>query len=86
MSLEKKTVVEAVEVFANGLVHVRAETGIFEDGKQIGGTSTRRAIYPGDDYSQEDALVKSICAAVHTPEGIAAYQAAQEAAQVKNEV
>ena len=85
MPLEKKTVVEAVEVFVNGLIHVRAETAIFEDGKQISNTSTRRAIYPGDSYSQEDLLVQAICAAVHTPEGIAAYQAAQEAAQVKNE-
>jgi hypothetical protein len=86
MSLEKKTVIEAVEVFANLLVHVRAETGIFENGKQISNASTRRAIYPGDDYSQEDLLVQAICAAVHTPEGIAIYQTAQEAAQIKNEV
>jgi hypothetical protein len=42
----------------------------------------KRIIAPGDDYSQEDYRVQSACANVHTPEVIAAYKAAQEAAQL----
>jgi len=36
---------------------------------------------PGADYSGEDARVQAICAATHTAEVVAAYQAAIEAAQ-----
>ena len=32
---------------------------------------------PGADYSAEDAKVQAICAATHTPEVIAAYEASQ---------
>jgi hypothetical protein len=84
MSLEKKITVECVEVFANGVVYVRSEIGIFEDQKQISTSSNRKAIYPGDDFSQEDALTQSICSAVHTPEQIAAYQAQQAEASAKS--
>ena len=34
------------------------------------------------DYSNEDAKVQAICAAIHTPEVVAAYEAAQEASRV----
>ena len=56
---------------------IRTCTRIIEDGKQISGTFHRHVVAPGDDYSAEDAKVQAICAAVHTPEVIAAYQAAQ---------
>ena len=54
----------------------------------ISGTYHRHVIAPGQDYSQEDARVQAICAAMHTPEVVAAYQDAQavvaEAAQEAN--
>jgi hypothetical protein len=80
--LEKVTVIDRIEVVENGGVQVRTKTAIMEDGKQISGTFHRHVVAPGDDYSAEDAKVQAICAAVHTPEVIAAYQAAQEAAQL----
>ena len=40
-------------------------------------------VYTGDDYSQEDAKVQAVCAVIHTPEVIAAYQAIVEAEQAK---
>ena len=79
MALEKITVVDRIEVLENGCVQVRTKTAILEDGKQISGTFHRHVVVPGDDYSGEDARVQSICAATHTPEVIAAYQAAQAA-------
>jgi hypothetical protein len=81
--LEKQTVVDLIETVENGCVQIRTCTRIIEDGKQISGTFHRHVVSPGDDYSAEDAKVQAICAAVHTPEVIAAYQAAQAAAQAK---
>lgn len=52
-----------------------------EDGKQISGNFHRHVVAPGNDYSAEDAKVQAICAAVHTADVVAAYQAAQEAAK-----
>jgi len=83
--LEKQIVVDLIETIENGCVQVRTSTRIMEDGKQLSSTFHRHVVSPGDDYSAEDAKVQAICAAVHTPEVVAAYQAAQavkEAAQL----
>ena len=80
MALEKVIVVDRIEVVENGSLQVRTKTAIMEDGKQISGTFHRHVVAPGDDYSNEDARVQAICAATHTIEVIAAYQAAQAAA------
>ena len=77
MTIEKQIIVDLIEVIQNGCVQVRTKTLIIEDGKEISGTFHRHVVSPCDDYSQEDAKVQAICAAVHTPEVIAAYQAAQ---------
>lgn len=84
--LEKQITVDLIEVVENGIVQVRVATKIVEDGKQISSTFHRHVVAPGDDYSGESDRVKAICAATHTPEVIAAYQAAQEAAQANIEV
>jgi archaellum component FlaF (FlaF/FlaG flagellin family) len=76
MALEKVTVVDRIEVFENGSVQVRTKTSIMENGKQISGNFHRHVVAPGDDYSAEDSKVKAICAAMHTEQVIAAYQAA----------
>jgi len=77
MALEKIQIVDRIEVIENGSVQVRTKTAIMEDGKQISGTFHRHVVAPGDDYSAEDARVQAICAATHTAEVVAAYQAAQ---------
>ena len=75
MALEKVIVVDLIEVTENGTVQVRTKTAIVEDGQQISGSFHRHVIVPGDDYANEDARVKAICKATHTPKVIAAYQA-----------
>jgi len=77
--LEKQIVVDLIEIIENGSVQVRTATKIIEDGKELNRTFNRHVVAPGDDYSQEDDRVKAVCAAVHTPEVIAAYQAMMEA-------
>ena len=77
MALKKVISVDLIEVVENGNVQVRTKTAVMEDGKQLSGAFHRHVVAPGDDYSAEDAKVQAICAAVHTAEVIAAYQAAQ---------
>ena len=79
MALEKKSIVDRIEIIENGCVQVRTAIKIMEDGNEINRTFHRHVIAPGDDYSQEDDRVKAICQVTHTPEVIAAYQAMMEA-------
>jgi hypothetical protein len=79
MALEKKVVNDLIEVVENGCVQVRTKTAILEDGVEISSKFHRHVVAPGDDYSAEDAKVQAICAAIHTPEVVAAYEAAQVA-------
>jgi len=77
MALEKIEIVDRIEVVENSCIQVRIKTAILEDGVEISGKFHRHVVAPGDDYSAEDAKVKAICAAMHTPQVIAAYKAAQ---------
>ena len=81
MALEKIEIVDRIEVIENGAVQVRTATRVMENGTPISGTFRRHIVAPGDDYSAEDARVKAICAAMHTADVVAAYKAAQAAAQ-----
>lgn len=74
MSLEKKTIVDRIEVLNNGCVQVRTKIAIFDDGVQVSGTYHRHVIAPGDDYNNEDTRVQAVCASIHTPEVVEAYQ------------
>ena len=77
MALEKIAIVDRIEVVENGSVQVRTKTAIMEDGKQISGTFHRHVVAPGDDYSNEDARVQNVCAALHTAEVVETYRLAQ---------
>jgi hypothetical protein len=79
--LEKIKVIDQIEVLESGIVQVRAATKIMDDGVEVSRTFHRHVVVPGQDYSQEDAKVQAICAAVQTPDVIAAYEAAIEAAK-----
>ena len=80
--IEKQTVVDRIETQANGIVAVRFLVNIVEDGVQIMQSPAGKYINPGDDYSQEDEKVKTICAVVHTDKVIADYKAAQNKDQL----
>jgi hypothetical protein len=77
MSLSKIVTVDRIEALESGSVQVRTKTAILEDGKEISSKFHRHVVVPGADYSAEDAKVQAICAATHTPEVVAAYNAAQ---------
>jgi hypothetical protein len=74
---EKTTVVDRIEVLADQTVAVRYVVTVTEDGQPFAENIKGNYIRPGDDYSQEDAKVQSVCALVHTPEAIETYRLAQ---------
>ena len=74
---DKQTVVDRIEVMADHTVAVRYVVTVTEDGQPFAENVKGNYFKPGDDYSAEETKVQAICAAVHTPEVIAAYQAAQ---------
>ena len=76
MALTKEVVIDKIEVTENGVVQVRQATRIIEDGTQLSQSYHRWTIAPGQSYSDQDAKVKAICQAAHTPAVIAAYEAA----------
>ena len=78
---KKTTVVDRIEVLADQTVAVRYVVTVLEDGKPFAEQVKGNYFRPGDDYSAEEAKVQSVCALVHTAEVIAAYQAAQKAAE-----
>jgi hypothetical protein len=81
MALEKIEIIDRIEVVDSGVVQVRTKTVIKEDGVEISSKFHRHVVAPGADCSTEDARVRAICAAIHTADVVAAYQATQEAAQ-----
>ena len=81
MALTKETVVDQITVSENGTVLYREATRIMEDGNQISQTFHRSSLTPAQDLTGVPANVVAICNAAWTPEVIAAYQAAQAAAE-----
>jgi hypothetical protein len=77
MALEKKVVIDKIEVLEDGQIQVRQATKVLEDGKEIGKTYYRWVISPGDDFSKQDKRVKDIAQVVHTQEVKDAYIAKQ---------
>ena len=78
MALEKVVSQDKIEIVGEfKAVQVRTCTKVMEDGVELSSGYHRHVISAGDDYSTESAEVQAICAAVHTPEIIAAFEAAQ---------
>ena len=81
MSLTKTTTVDKITVTENGIVLYREATRIMEDGNQLSQTYHRSSLTPAQDLIGIPANVVAICNVAWTAEVIAAYQAAQAAAE-----
>ena len=81
MSLTKQTVVDQITVTENGIVLNREATRIMENDVQLSQTYHRSSLIPAQDLTGVPANVVAICNAAWTAECIAAYQAAQAAAE-----
>ena len=76
MALTEASVIDKIEIVGEfRAVQVRTAIVIYRDDEELSRSFHRHVVSAGDDYSNEDAEVQSICAAVHTPEVIAAYEA-----------
>ena len=81
MSLTKQTVVDQITVTENGVILFREATRIMEDGVELTKSYHRSSLTPTQDLTGVPANVVAICNAAWTAEVIAAYQAAQAAAE-----
>ena len=80
MGLSKTIEIDQVEIVGPyRKIQVRECTCIMEDGEEISRSFHRKTLHPGDinptsgnyedtDFSEEDELVRVVCAAVWTPE------------------
>ena len=82
MALTERAEEDKIEIIGQYKnVQVRTATIIERDGVEISRSFHRHVVSPGDDTSSQSAEIQAICAAVHTSEIIAAYQAAQTEAE-----
>jgi hypothetical protein len=84
MSLTKTTAIDQITVTEDGTVLYREATRIMEDGNQLSQTYHRSSLQPGQDLTGIPANVVAICNVAWTADVIAAYQAAQAAAQAES--
>lgn len=76
MALTEETAVDKIEIVGSfNHVQVRTATIIKKDGVEISRSFHRHVVAPGQDTSNEVDKVQAICAVVHTPEVVAAYEA-----------
>ena len=80
--LEKKEIIDLVQVQEDGVLNVRTAIIVSEDGVEIGRTYRRRPVKPGYDLTREPKRVFDIGVVVHTPKVVADFQVAQHSAAV----
>jgi hypothetical protein len=81
MALIKQTVTGQIEVGELGTIGLRTDTVVLDDGVELNRSFHRKVLAPGDDVTGEDAKVQAVASAVWTTEVVAAYVAAQAAAE-----
>jgi hypothetical protein len=79
--ITKEKVIDQITVTENGIILYREATRIIEDGKVLTQTYHRSSLTPGQDLTGQPEKVVAICNTAWTPEVVAAYEAAQLAAQ-----
>lgn len=62
-------------ILANGVIEVRQDTIVEEDGVEVARTYHRSTYPPGSDVSTAHPAIRRIAALEHTPDVIAAYEA-----------
>jgi hypothetical protein len=73
MALTEKQIIDKIEVLENNSIQVRIANVIEKDGIEITRTFNRHVVNPGNDISEQDPKVQSVCNAIWTEEIIAEY-------------
>jgi hypothetical protein len=79
MQLEKQIIVNKIEVQELGVVYAEMALRVKQGSESVTQTLHSETIFPGEDYSNQDLEIQSVCAKTHTPEVIAAYKEAHHA-------
>ncbi len=75
---EEVVVIDRIEVLDDGVIQVRESTSVLKNGTKVGHSSLKRwCLVPGQDVSDQDSKVQSVCSAVWTEEVVAAYLASR---------
>jgi hypothetical protein len=72
--LNKKEVIDLIQILEDGTMQIRKSTIIEEDGIELSRTYHRHCKHPGDDVTNEDSKVKSVSTVIWTPQVINDYQ------------
>jgi hypothetical protein len=76
MALTEQTVIDKIEIVGPyRSVQVRTARVIYDSDQEISRTFARHVLAPNADITGETAEVQAVCAAVHTPAIILAYEA-----------
>lgn len=76
--LEKKVVIDKIEVLEDGQMQIRQATKILENGKELSKIYHRWVVVPGENITNQEEKVKNIANAVWTQDVIDKYKAKQK--------
>jgi hypothetical protein len=72
--------IASIDISPVGVISVAVNIDILDGEEKVAQAGRRYDIAPSANYSSEQPAVQAICAAIHTPECIAAYEVAQSVA------
>jgi len=81
----EESVIDTINARDTGHIEIRTSNRVLKDGVVISTTYHRHVCDPDCDMTHEDPRVSAIAAAAWTPEVIAAYEAAQDAAAAERQ-
>jgi uncharacterized protein YchJ len=81
MALSEKTIIERIEIDADGVVRVRYANIIERDGVEAAKTYLRETFVPGQDVSEKEQQIREICATAWTAQVIQDYKDMMAAAK-----
>jgi hypothetical protein len=82
--ITKSIVTGLIQILENGVLQVREDTVIDEDGVELSRTYHREVLEPGSDVSGKDAKIQAVASVIWTPEVIAAREAELE--EIKDKI
>lgn len=71
--LEKREVIDLIQILEDGTIQVRSRISVLEDGIELSYAYHRHCVVPGTSLDEEDSRVKDIGNLVHTEDVVSAY-------------
>lgn len=74
MALTEDSIIDSIDVLADGQIQVRRADIVYRDGQEIAKVYHRHVVHPGMSLDTQDARVRTVAKSVHTPAVIAEYK------------